>query len=75
MFEPDIKEELEKGLLKVIPIEEGNVSFFTDIVYHAEQPLSPPAQAFLRIVEELKGQLRGELRSNLSPPSSVLQTN
>ena len=75
MFEPDIKEELEKGLLKVIPIEEGNVSFFTDIVYHAEQPLSPPAQAFLRIVEELKGQLRGELGSNLGPPSSVLQTN
>ena len=75
MFEPDIKEELEKGFLKVIPIEEGNISFLTDIVYHAEQPLSPPAQALLRIVEELKGQLRGELRPNLGPPSSVFQTN
>ena len=41
MFEPDIKEELEKGILKVIPIEEGNILFFADIVYHCEQPLSP----------------------------------
>lgn len=73
MFEPDIKEELEKGLLKVIPIEEGNVVFFTDIVYHSEQPLSPPAQAFLRIVEELKGQFKRELRVDLFPPRSVLQ--
>ena len=52
MFEPDIKEELEKGILKVIPIEEGNILFFADIVYHCEQPLSPPAQALLKIVEE-----------------------
>jgi DNA-binding transcriptional LysR family regulator len=29
MFEPDIKEELEKGTLKVIPVEEGNITFFT----------------------------------------------
>lgn len=73
MFEPDIKEELEKGLLKVIPIEEGNVTFFTDIVYHSEQPLSPPAQAFLKIVEESKDQFKRELRTDLFPPSSVLQ--
>ena len=73
MFEPDIKEELEKGLLKVIPIEEGNVIFFTDIVYHSEQPLSPPAQALLKIVEESKDQFKRELRVDLFPPSSVLQ--
>lgn len=73
MFEPDIKEELEKGLLKVIPIEEGNVTFFTDIVYHSEQPLSPPAQALLKIVEESKDQFKKELRVDLFPPSSVLQ--
>ena len=73
MFEPDIKEELEKGLLKVIPIEEGNVIFFTDIVYHSEQPLSPPAQALLKIVEESKDQFKKELRVDLFPPSSVLQ--
>ncbi|MGA2515244.1 MAG: LysR family transcriptional regulator [Thermodesulfobacteriota bacterium] len=73
MFEPDIKEELEKGLLKVIPIEGGNVIFFTDIVYHSEQPLSPPAQALLKIVEESKDQFKKELRVDLFPPSSVLQ--
>jgi DNA-binding transcriptional LysR family regulator len=57
MFEPDIKGELEKGTLKVIPMEEGNIIFFTDIVYHGEEPLSPPAQAFLKMVGELKGKL------------------
>jgi len=57
MFEPDIKEELEKGTLKVIPIEEGNIIFFTDIIYHSEKSLSPPAQAFLKMVEKLKGEL------------------
>jgi len=57
MFEPDIKGELEKGTLKVIPMEEGNIIFFTDIVYHGEAPLSPPAQAFLKMVGELKGKL------------------
>ena len=56
MFEPDIKEELDKETLKVISIEEGNITFFTDIIYHTEKALSPPAQAFLKMVEELKGE-------------------
>jgi len=55
MFEPDIKDELEKGILKVISLEEGNIIFFTDIIYNSEKFLSPPAQAFLKMVEELKG--------------------
>ena len=54
MFEPDIKGELEKGTLKVIFIEEGNIIFFTDIIYHSEKSLSPPSQAFLKMVNELK---------------------
>ena len=57
MFEPDINEELEKGTLRVITIEEGNIIFFTDIIYHSEKSLSPPSQAFLKIVNELKGEL------------------
>ena len=57
MFEPDIKEELQKGTLRVIPIEEGNIIFFTDIIYRSDKSLSPPAQAFLKMVEELKGEL------------------
>ena len=56
MFKPDIKEELEKGTLKVIIIEEGNIIFFTDIIYHSEKSLSPPGQAFLKMVNELKGE-------------------
>lgn len=57
MFEPDIKEELGKGTLKIIPVEEGNIIFFADIIYHSEKSLSPPAQAFLKMLEELKGEL------------------
>ena len=75
MFEPDIEEELEKGILKIIPVEEGNIIFFTDIVYHSEQPLSPPAQALLKIVEESRPLSQGEPRADLVPPSSVLQTS
>jgi DNA-binding transcriptional LysR family regulator len=57
MFEPDIKEELENGTLKIIPVEEGNIIFFTDIVCLREKPLSPSAQAFLNMVLELKKEL------------------
>jgi DNA-binding transcriptional LysR family regulator len=74
MFEPDIKDELEKGTLKVIFIEEGNIIFFTDLIYHSEKSLSPPSQAFLRMVGELRGQGKGEFRAGFVPPSSVLQT-
>ncbi len=54
MFEPDIEEELERGTLRVISVEEGNIVFFTDIIYHSEKSLSPPSQAFLKMVKELK---------------------
>lgn len=57
MFEPDIKEELDKRFLNVIPIEEGNIIFFTDLIYDSEKSLSPPAQAFTKMVQELKGTL------------------
>ena len=75
MFEPDIKEELERGILKAVPIEEGIIIFFADIIYQNEQPLSPPAQAFLKIVEELKDQFKGDLKVAFIPPNSVLQTH
>ena len=57
MFKPDIEEELEKGTLQIIQVEEGNIIFFTDLIYHSEKSLSPPAQAFLKMVEELKGEM------------------
>ena len=54
MFEPDIEEELERRTLKVIFVEEGNIMFFTDIIYHSEKTLSPPGLAFLNVVNDLK---------------------
>jgi hypothetical protein len=64
MFEPDIKEELDRGSLKVIPIEEGNIIFFTDVIYHGEKSLSPSVQAFLKMV--------GELKKDLVLPSAII---
>jgi len=63
MIEPDIKDELEKGILKVIPIDEGNIILFTDFIYHNEKSLSPPAEAFLKMVGELRGQIRREFKA------------
>jgi len=66
MFEPDIKEELEKGILKVIPIDEGNIMLFTDIISYDEKSLSPPAEAFLKMVGELGGQMKREFKAELA---------
>lgn len=66
MFEPDIKEELEKGILKVIAIDEGNIILFTDIIFFNEKSLSPPAEAFLKMVGELGGQMKREFKAELA---------
>jgi DNA-binding transcriptional LysR family regulator len=63
MIEPDIKKELEEGILKIIPIDEGNITLFTDFIYHNEKALSPPAEAFLKMVGELRGQIRREFKA------------
>lgn len=72
MIEPDIQEELKNGILKIIPIDEGNIVLFTEFIYSSEKPLSPPAEAFLKMVGELKGQIRREFRAlTTSPPSPL----
>jgi DNA-binding transcriptional LysR family regulator len=63
MIEPDIMEELEKGILKIIPVDEGSITLFTDFIYHTEKSLSPPAEAFLKMVGELRGQIRKEFKA------------
>ncbi len=63
MIEPDILEELEKGILNIIPVDEGNIFLFTDIIYNDAKSLSPPAEAFLKMLDELKGQLRKEFKA------------
>jgi len=70
MIEPDIKKELEEGILKIIPIDEGNITLFTDFIYHNEKALSPPAEAFLKMVGELRPQIRREFKA-LSASQSV----
>ncbi len=63
MIEPDITEELEKGILKIISIDEGSITLFTDFIYHNEKSLSPPAEAFLKMVVELRDQIRREFKA------------
>jgi len=63
MFEPDIKKELEGGILKIVQIEEGNIFFHTDIFFLKKSSLSPPAQAFLKMV--------GKLKKDLALPSAI----
>jgi DNA-binding transcriptional LysR family regulator len=70
MIEPDIKKELQEGILKIIPIDEGNITLFTDFIYHNEKALSPPAEAFLKMVGELRPQIRREFKA-LSASQSV----
>jgi DNA-binding transcriptional LysR family regulator len=70
MIEPDIKEELEKGILKIVPVDEGSITLFTDFIHHTEKSLSPPAEAFLKMVDELKGQLKRDFKA-LSASQSV----
>jgi hypothetical protein len=48
------RNQLKEETPKVIPIGEGNIIFFTDLIYDSEKPLSPPALAFTKMVEELK---------------------
>ena len=51
LYEPEIRLEAGFGLLKPIRIREGPLVIHTDIVYARDVDLSPPAQAFLRLVE------------------------
>jgi len=62
-IEPDIQEELEKGILKIIPIDEGNIILFTDMIYHNEKSLSPPAQVFVKMLEELRDPIRKKFKA------------
>ena len=50
-YKPEIQLEVRKGLLKSIDIEEGPILIQTNIVFPKDVDLSPPAQAFLRLIE------------------------
>jgi DNA-binding transcriptional LysR family regulator len=48
--EPEIEFEAKMGLLNYLDIKEGPIWIQTDIVFPRRVNLSPPAEAFLRIV-------------------------
>ena len=51
LYKPEIQLEAKMGLLKSLDIKEGPILVQTDIVFPKGVDLSPPAQAFLRLIE------------------------
>jgi len=51
LYKPEIELEARMGLLKPLYIKEGPILVQTDIVFPREADLSPPAQAFLRLIK------------------------
>ena len=51
LYKPEIQLEARMGLLKSLDIKEGPILVQTDIVFPRGVDLSPPAQAFLRLIE------------------------
>ena len=50
LYKPEIELEVKMGLLNSLDIKEGPLWVQTDIVFARRANLSPPAQAFLRII-------------------------
>ena len=63
LIEPDIEEESKGGIPKIIPVDGGSITLFTGFIYHNEKALSPHAEAFLKMVGELRGQIRREFKA------------
>ena len=52
MFLPNIADEIAKGALTAIPVEDCEIQLGIDIVMNKETALSPVAEAFLKILKE-----------------------
>jgi len=63
LIEPDIEEEPGGGIPKIIPVDGGSITLFTDFICHDEKALVPHAEAFLKMVGELRGQIRREFKA------------
>jgi hypothetical protein len=48
----EIKDELDRGILKQIALDEVNVSFNTDIVTRRGEPMSVATQYFVRLAKK-----------------------
>jgi DNA-binding transcriptional LysR family regulator len=53
LYKPEIELEARMGLLNPLDIKEGPIWVQTDIVFARRANLSPPAQAFLRIIKSM----------------------
>ena len=53
LYKPEIELEAKMGLLNPLDIKEGPIWVQTDIVFARRANLSPPAQAFLRIIKSM----------------------
>jgi DNA-binding transcriptional LysR family regulator len=51
LYKPEIELEARLGLLMPLGIKEGPIFIQTDIVFPRGADLSPPAQAFLRLIK------------------------
>lgn len=51
LYQPEIRMEAGIGLIKPVRLKEGPLVIQTDIVYPRNVDLSPPAEAFLRLIE------------------------
>ena len=52
LYKPDIMLDVTQGILKPVPIKEGLIFVQTDTVFPRDVDLSPPAKAFLQLIEE-----------------------
>jgi DNA-binding transcriptional LysR family regulator len=53
LYKAEVEREVKGGLLVVLKIKEGPILLQTDIVFPRDIELGPPAQAFLRLMEEI----------------------
>jgi DNA-binding transcriptional LysR family regulator len=52
MFLPNVKEELARGILKILPIAGSEVTYDIDILLNREMPQSPVTEALLAVIRE-----------------------
>lgn len=52
MFPPNVKDEVAFGKMKIVPICDGDLKAGIDLVVVRDTELSPPAKAFLGLIEE-----------------------
>jgi hypothetical protein len=53
MFEPNIRQEIDRGELKIIKLEDGKTKLgVIDILVNREERLSPSVESFLMMLKE-----------------------